>query len=219
MISDTHERWPENIPDGDILVHAGDHTMMGEPIPLIKAGERLRALPHKHKVIIAGNHDWGFEYNREQAEGYMGVGEDGLVYLENEGIELMGLKFWGSPVQPEFHSWAFNVERGEKIRKIWEQIPEGLDVLITHGPPRGILDTSIRGGEHCGCDDLLELVKFRKPRVHVFGHIHGGYGWTPESFGEDATQTTFYNASVVNEAYKVANAPWAMDFGRLRIKD
>ena len=210
-MSDTHNRWPVNIPDGDILVHAGDHTMMGEERELVLAGERVRALPHQFKVIIAGNHDWMFQTNRQTAENLMGVGQDGLVYLENEGIELMGLKFWGSPVQPTFCDWAFNVERGPDIQKYWDMIPTGLDVLITHGPPLNVLDLPgepyTKNGR-CGCQDLANAVQKKPPKVHVFGHIHGGYGMAIRP----GYHTTFYNASVVNEQYKVANKPFWTDF-------
>lgn len=216
FMSDTHDRWPApgEIPEGDILVHAGDHTMMGEDSPLIEAGYRLRQLPHKYKVFIAGNHDWMFQTNREYAKQAMGVGERGMIYLENEGIELMGLKFWGSPQQPEFNNWAFNVKRGPDIRKYWDMIPEGLDVLITHGPPRGVLDKSgFPPFESCGCDDLAVAVREKYPKVHVFGHIHGGYGMDITTPGKDEYhQTVFYNASLVNEQYKLTNKPFWTDF-------
>ena len=131
-----------------------------------------------------------------------------IRYLENGSCEFGGLKFWGSPVQPEFMDWAFNVKRGPDIKKYWDMIPDDTDVLITHGPPWGLLD-QIRPGrevEHLGCGELLKAVRRVKPKLHVFGHIHGGYG----SFKEGPTQ--FVNASLLNEAYRPVNAPIVVEF-------
>ncbi len=204
VLSDTHDRICA-VPDGDILIHAGDLTMMGRPNQIMAAAEWLRGLPHPHKIVIAGNHDWLFQTNPRMARSLLG---DGITYLENEGCEVMGLKFWGSPVTPTFFDWAFNVDRGAPIRKYWGNIPAGLDMLITHGPPHGILDQSVPHSnyEHCGCDDLLMTVQEKKPHVHVFGHIHGGRGM----YAND--DTIFYNASIVDEAYKVAHDPWVITF-------
>jgi predicted phosphohydrolase len=205
LISDTHDQYPQ-VPCGDILIHAGDLTMRGDAASIVKAGDWLRSLPHKHKVVIAGNHDFLFERNSGIALEYLG---SGIYYLENTGMFLEGLMIWGSPVQPEFCNWAFNVERGEAIRKYWDKIPYDLDILITHGPPRGILDQTVphRHTEHLGCDDLLMAVREKKPRVHVFGHIHGGYG----KHVSPVTKTQFYNAALLNEMYVWANAPWIID--------
>jgi Icc-related predicted phosphoesterase len=123
------------------------------------------------------------------------------IYLENSGTELAGLKIWGSPVQPEFNNWAFNVARGAAIRRYWQMIPASTDVLITHGPPYGILDTAHPTTAHLGCEELAEAVQQTRPRLHVFGHIHGGYGTAK------ANGTQFVNASVVDEAYHLVNAP------------
>src|SRR5271154_7136036 len=116
MISDTHERTCE-VPDGDILVHAGDLTMTGKMQKITDAGDWLRSLPHRHKIVIAGNHDWGFE--RRPREALAALGPQ-IHYLENDGIELENVKFWGSPVTPWFYDWAFNVRRGSDIRKYWD---------------------------------------------------------------------------------------------------
>lgn len=207
LISDTHEKIAP-VPSGDILIHAGDLTMMGRADKIVQAGNWLRSLPHKHKIIIAGNHDFMFERDRATALALLGPG---IIYLENELVTVEGLRIYGSPVQPWFCDWAFNVHRGAPIRKFWDLIPEDLDVLITHGPPRGILDTSSLKGEHCGCDDLLMAVKWKRPKVHVFGHIHGGYGTC--TIGP----TTFYNAAVLDEAYNAVHAPWVVkSLGRKR---
>jgi hypothetical protein len=103
---------------------------------------------------------------------------------------------WGSPYTPEFLNWAFMYPRGSSANRYWDQIPHGLDVLITHGPPFGILDQTAPGEQHLGCEELLKAVEEKKPRVHLFGYIHGGAGL----FENEATR--FVNAAYLNERYK-----------------
>src|SRR5208282_1908879 len=162
MISDTHGFKP-TVPDGDILVHAGDLTMRGSKTQVEDAGKWLNSLPHKHKIVIAGNHDWLFQKDLSLAKDL--IAGDGVEYLENSEVWVEGLKFYGSPVQPWFYDWAFNVPRGEAIREYWNRIPADTDVLITHGPPRGILDQANAklNTEHCGCDDLYEAIERVRP--------------------------------------------------------
>jgi Icc-related predicted phosphoesterase len=203
LIADTHEKHNAvQLPEGDVLVHAGDLTYRGDFQAVLEATNWLRRQPFKHKILVAGNHDFLFEEHPEKARELL----DGLIYLENESVTVEGVKFWGSPITPRFFDWAFNCDRAD-IFKYWDEIPGDTDVLITHGPPEGYLDQSAphKSSEHLGCRDLLNAVLRVKPKVHVFGHIHGGYGYA--RFQE----TQFYNASVVNEAYKVTNAPWVVE--------
>jgi Icc-related predicted phosphoesterase len=172
------------------------------------AGMWLRKQPHKHKVFVAGNHDWMFQRNRTMAlqllnNGIIGDGNGKISYLEDSGVTIEGLHIYGSPWQPTFFDWAFNLDRGAAIKHKWNLIPEGLDVLITHGPPLGIHDQSFPhlGSEHLGCEDLMAAVERAKPKMHVFGHIHGGYGKTQYE------NTLFINAAICNESYKPVNAP------------
>src|SRR5271168_1832891 len=215
FISDTHDlhdRMLMPVPDGDILIHAGDATSRGRMSEIAAAGVWLRSLPHKHKIFVAGNHDWMFENNRETAlqffnHGILGVGSGHVSYLEDSGIEIEGLKIYGSPWQPRFYDWAFNLDRGEAIKAKWDLIPEGLDILITHGPPMGIHDqiTPHLGSEHLGCEELMLAVERVKPKIHVYGHIHGGYGKT------QYVNTLFINAAICDEAYKPINEPIVVD--------
>jgi Icc-related predicted phosphoesterase len=131
-----------------------------------------------------------FESHPEKARSFL----TNAIYLENSGVELEGLKFWGSPVQPEFNSWAFNVKRGAAIRRYWDKIPMDTDVIVTHGPPFGILDQS--RSRHLGCEEFAKTVNKIVPRLNVFGHIHGGRGYF---LGKNGTQ--FVNASVLNDLY------------------
>jgi Icc-related predicted phosphoesterase len=176
-MADTHGQHARlDVPDGDILVHAGDLTGRGTRSELARVAEWLRSLPHRHKVIVAGNHDFAFQRTPEEARALF----HGLTYLEDEAVTLEGLRLYGSPWQPYFHNWAFNLRRGPDIDAKWQLIPEGLDVLITHGPPAGYGDLVLRhpvyGEERVGCEDLLRHLGRAKPRFHLCGHIHEDRG-------------------------------------------
>jgi Icc-related predicted phosphoesterase len=201
LISDTHEKHRKLVvPDGDVLVHAGDLTYRGDFLAVLEATQWLRSLPHKHKIVIAGNHDFLFETDPDKAHELL----DGLIYLENSSVVIEKFKFWGSPITPWFFDWAFNCDRKE-IHKYWDKIPNDTDVLITHGPPLTILDKAKPNGEGLGCYDLLNRVDVVRPKVHVFGHIHGGYGH------REFSGIKFFNASVVDEAYNLKNKPWEVE--------
>lgn len=198
-IADTHLDWNKvKVPDGDIFIHAGDWEAFFTQ-HISEFNRWLGKLPHKHKIVIAGNHD------KFVAENGCLVKEmiTNAIYLENSGCKVMGLKFWGSPITPRFGDWFFMKERGSSIRRYWDEIPMGTDVLITHGPPYGIMDyvPYSYGSHNVGCKDLLEVINKIKPKVHIFGHIHGGYGLQPSD------TTLFINASVMDESYTVVNKP------------
>lgn len=173
-VADTHLFHGELVvPDGDVFVHAGDLCRGGELDELREAAAWIAALPHRHKVIVAGNHDWAFAREPAAARALLG----GAIYLEDGEATIEGLRFWGSPWQPAFHDWAFNLPRGEALAAVWRKIPPGLDVLITHGPPAGIGDRSPVGGR-AGCADLRARLAEVAPRLHMFGHIHqDGGAW------------------------------------------
>jgi predicted phosphohydrolase len=184
-VSDTHSYHARTVvPDGDILVHAGDITRHGSLEDVESFDAWLGALPHRHKVVICGNHDFCFQEQPAKARAFI----TNAIYLEDSGCEVAGLTFWGSPWQPWFGGWAFNLPRGEDLAKVWAKIPARMDVLITHGPPEGILDTTNRG-DVVGCRDLMDRVRVVKPRLHVFGHIHEAAGLA------ELDGTTFVNAS------------------------
>ncbi|MFZ2886262.1 MAG: metallophosphoesterase family protein, partial [Minisyncoccia bacterium] len=192
------------VPEGDVFVHAGDLTFDGSLGEIGQELELIAELPHKHKVIIAGNHDWCFDnINRKRVE--KDCKNLGITYLRDEEVVIDGVRFYGSPWQPRFFDWAFNVDRGPKLAEIWAKIPDDTQVLITHGPPRGIGDPTYRDGR-VGCEDLLVRVKqLPKLLVHVFGHIHLGYG------GHREHGIKFVNASSCNERYNPVNPPIVVD--------
>jgi Icc-related predicted phosphoesterase len=202
MIADTHTFHELcTLPDGDVLIHAGDMALAGSIQEVQRCLDWLNKQPHKHIIAIAGNHDWAFQ----RFKGALQLGR--IIYLENSGISIEGKNFYGSPVSPSFCNWAFNADRGPAIKKYWDVIPDNLDVLITHGPPQGIADFQhpTFGSFNLGCADLMNQVEISKPKIHVFGHIHGGYGQ------KEYKGIKFYNASQVNEAYKIANKPWEVE--------
>lgn len=199
------------MPAGDVLILAGDvlrnYSANADADAAFQLNE-LRALDgycailgFNHTLLIAGNHDWVFQI-------YKGASRwlNHLTYLQDSGIEIEGVKFYGSPHQPWFFDWAFNQPRGgEALAYYWSLIPDDTEVLITHGPPFGILDKPFGRQESVGCELLLKRVKDIRPRLHCFGHIHGSYGC--EQIGE----TLFLNASLCNELYKPVNAPHVVD--------
>jgi Icc-related predicted phosphoesterase len=184
-----------------VLIHAGDLTNLGTEEELREALTWLGRLPHAHKVVIAGNHDHLFESDPQTAAALV---PKGVHYLEDSGLEIAGLRFWGSPVQPWFFGLAFNRERGADIARHWAMIPAGTDVLITHGPPYRHLD-AIGGFDHGGCEMLRRRVVEIGPQLHVFGHLHEGYG--TDFLG----RTMLVNAAICNEAGRPGNAPIVID--------
>jgi len=200
-ISDLHSYHPSPIPDGDVLIIAGDICDKGNLLEIFAYDDLFGDLPHPHTLVIAGNHDWPFVHmNKEQKHKLF----NHATYLEDEGVEIDGVKFWGSPWQPTYFDWAFNLPRGPKLAEVWAKIPSDTDVLITHGPPFGILDT-VKTGEHVGCEELSKALLQIKPKVHVFGHIHESYG-ALEKHG-----TTYINACLCNAHYQPENSPIVVD--------
>ena len=203
-ISDTHGLHGSlKIPNGDLLIHAGDLTRHGTLDDVREFNDFLSNLPHPHKIVIAGNHDLCFEKYRKACEEIL----TNCIYLQDQEVIIDGVKFYGSPWQPWFYDWAFNLERGPEIRAKWDLIPEDTDVLITHGPPYGIGDLTFHK-DNAGCQDLLEVVEKIKPKIHVFGHIHEGYGVTSNGV------TTFINASSCDHLYQPANPPVVYELKR-----
>jgi len=210
FISDTHNKHKHltskgmgNIlGSGDYLIHAGDCTSMGSKNEITQFLEWFSNTDFKHKIFIAGNHDFGFEQQTDIAQEYKDMG---VIYLFDNEVTIDGIKFYGSPWQPEFHNWAFNLPRGEELAQKWEQIPNDVDVLITHGPAYGILDYAPIGG-HVGCEELYRKIVEVKPKIHVCGHIHDGYGQKTMGGIE------FLNASVLNDRYEHAHKPIVVEY-------
>lgn len=209
-ISDTHNRAESvAIPDGDVLLHAGDLTMKGRWEELARAARWLGSLRERYRAVVAipGNHDLGAEGEPDETRELFEA--QGIVWLVDQPATIDGVTFYGSPWQPWFLDWAFNFPRyddGAQAREIWSRIPPETQVLITHGPPHGILDFVEPLGEHVGCPHLLAAIRERPAiRAHVFGHVHEGYGETREA------ETRFINASTCDQRYAAVNPPIAFE--------
>ena len=201
-VADTHLYHDELVvPDGDVFVHAGDLCRGGSVAELTAAARWIGGLPHALKIVIAGNHDWCFVREPAAARRVLG---DGVVYLEDSEHAAHGLRFWGSPWQPEFGGWAFNLPRGAALAEKWARIPVGVDVLISHGPPAGHGDRSW-SQQRTGCVDLRARVAVVRPRLHLFGHIHEAGG----AWSEDGT--TFVNCTT----WECERAPTVIDLDPL----
>lgn len=202
-ISDTHNQHDRlELPPGDVLIHAGDCSMRGRSAEIGAFLAWMASQPHRHKVVVAGNHDFLFEDRRDEARAMV---PPGVIYLENEGVTLDGVRFWGSPVTPTFDRWAF-MRSLATIGTCWDAISEDTEVLITHGPAHGVLDRVLPKGESVGCPKLRQALDIRlNPRLHVFGHIHEGYGRQVDG------NLISVNASVLDHRYLQVNAPVVVD--------
>lgn len=201
-LSDTHNLHEQiQVPKCDILIHAGDATGRGHLSEIIPFLNWLAKQDCKYKVLVPGNHDWGFE---KQPELYRNeCSERGISLLMDEMVDLDGLKIWGSPIQPYFCNWAFNRMPGTEIQKHWDMI-QPCDILVTHGPPKGFLDENMLG-QQCGCDQLLYKILEIRPRAHIFGHIHENNGL------KSYDGIKFYNVACCDERYRIAYQPMEID--------
>lgn len=221
LISDTHTKHdelsydPKDLPGGDLLIHAGDIMNSGRnPVDINQFCKWFDGLEqYDTKVFIAGNHDRMFENVPEQAMEIVNSYKN-IEYLQDDRLDLWDQDdqqtvIYGTPWQPEFYSWAFNLPKGGPgLMSKWEAIPKDTDILITHGPPQDHLDVSgpPYNEPHLGCALLREKVDEQPPKIHVFGHIHGGYGYKFHN------GTHFFNASILNERYEYVNRPVTFDW-------
>jgi Icc-related predicted phosphoesterase len=226
ILSDTHTKHGlipmEDLPGGDLLLHAGDIMNSGYNKHDIHSFctwfQSLKQ--YEDKVFIAGNHDRLFENEPYEVQGYL-KDYPLIDYLQDEQLTLYGdgpngdmpennIRIYGSPWQPEFFNWAFNLPKnGPGLMSKWEAIPDNTDILITHGPAFGTLDTvKGRPWDNLGCELLAQRVKVVKPRLHVFGHIHSGRGY----MFKDGTH--FFNAAVLDEQYEYTQKPMTFDWDK-----
>lgn len=222
LLSDTHNQHGKfECPGGDILLHSGDFTGRGTAQEVEQFMLWMEMQDYSHKVVIPGNHDWDLEKNFDFWQ--KKFAEKGIHLLNDSGVTLRGIqdgdgepyeiKVWGSPVQPWFHSWAFNRHIDKKlankqhpwIKPHWDMIPEGTEILLTHGPPHLILDKVVRGGLDVGCPHLAKRVEELGIALHLFGHIHEGRGF---HYGP---KTTYVNGSSLDEMY------WPADNRPMRV--
>lgn len=207
-ISDTHGLYRNvKLPDGDILVHAGDWTNEDDYFTVRDFLTWMEEQPHPYKIIVPGNHQTWVEANLPHFIELCAAVAPSVIYLNDSGVTIDGLKVWGSGYTPEFCDYAFNVQRGPHIQRHWDMIPSDTEFLITHGPPLGTLDVTrygARAGGHYGCGNLAMTIRERLKslKAHVFGHFHGPHGQVETKDG-----VTYINASVVDESYTLKSEP------------
>jgi Icc-related predicted phosphoesterase len=205
-ISDTHGNHDQlKVPnDIDIVIFSGDGANYRDPIENLKEYNKFfywfKNLPIEYKILIAGNHDTCIEANLFDKREFK---LNGIEYLENSGLIINNINFWGSPITPTFNDWSFMKSR-HKIYKVWDMIPTSTDVLITHGAPKGVLDLTEnhkRQLEMVGCSNLNKQVFKRiKPKLHLFGHIHNRHKNVYNNNGIlTINNITFSNASLVQD--------------------
>jgi hypothetical protein len=226
LISDTHTKHrylDADLPGGDILIHAGDFMSSG--YDFVEAREFFKWFDeidnYNTKIFIAGNHDRIMENDPEWAKNALAEHKT-IEYLQDSQLTVYydghngdmpeeNVRIYGSPWQPWFYDWAFNLPRnGEELKAKWDAIPTNTDILITHGPAWGFLDdVEGRRGQHLGCELLAKRIETIRPKIHVCGHIHSGYGHYFDGY------THFFNAAVLNERYKYAQAPWHFEWNNI----
>jgi hypothetical protein len=222
VISDTHTKHGliplTDLPGGDLIICAGD---------IMNSGYNRNDIwdfchwfnlldQYQDKLFIAGNHDRMFENHPEDVKEWVDKFGN-IIYLQDDGYDIYDLdtdtstKIYGSPWQPEFYAWAFNLPKnGIQLAGKWEAIPNNTDILITHGPAFGTLDTVAgRPWDNLGCELLAQRIEVIKPKIHVCGHIHSGYGYV----FKDGTH--FFNAAVLDEQYEYTQKPMTFDWDHI----
>ena len=205
-ISDTHSLHRQvEVPEGDVLVVAGDVTREGEIESVYDLAIWLAGLPHAHKVIIPGNHDFCFDVSHRRFDGWakrmLEERRPNIHFLLDSARTLLGYRFYGSPWVPNLSGWAF-YDRG---RDMFRDAPTDVEVLVTHGPPWLARDSDDKGHFHYGSGALAAYSQ-RCPKLllHVFGHVHEGYG---KDVPGDGRGPILVNACSLNRAYECVNAP------------
>ena len=216
VISDIHnlyDEYPNNYkwPDGDVVIIAGDFLNTGNINELSPFIKWFKKLPYKKKIICAGNHDVCLDESfdkmkigvREYAENEL---NEHFIYLRDKSIKINDISIYGTPWQPLFNNWAFNINDTENELYIkYKNIPKKIDILITHCPPYGILDKTSKYGSSLGSKMLYKRIQEIEFKYSIFGHIHGSYGTLIDNkFNNDRM---YINASACNENYIILNKP------------
>lgn len=209
FISDTHNKHNQlNLIGGDILIHCGDISSNGQPHMIENFCKWFSQIEnYTTKIFIAGNHDWLFQTDPDKAKEI--VYSYNIHYLFDQLIEINGIKIYGTPWQPQFCNWAFNLPRnGDELKRVWDRVPYDTDILITHGPSFGNLDIVKGQFDNIGCELLRMRIDEIKPKIHTCGHIHTGYGYKFNGY------THMFNASVLNEQYVYTQPPRTIDWDK-----
>jgi Icc-related predicted phosphoesterase len=201
LISDTHTLHREvDVPRCEILIHAGDICFNGRGAGVLDDfAEWLSEQPAQHRVIVPGNHDGPIMQEPDMWRKRLSV----ATLLINEIVTIEGIRIWGSPVT-KLADVPFGIPDENERERLYSTIPPDTDILVTHGPPLGVLDYG------SGCAALRRAVMRVKPKLHVFGHVHGGYGTRPTQ------HTLFVNASTLDEDGAPSHSPVSLNLNRNR---
>lgn len=216
-VSDTHNQLGDiTIPPGDIFLHCGDFTLKGTIKEVQSFVKSLNKLPHLQKFVIAGNHDLCLDYGcvglkpaltTEYVSQARQLLSTACVYLENSGAEAFGYYIYGSPYIPKENKAAFTIPRkSPELATIRSQLPGNAHILMTHCPPRGYHDYSIKHRKPVGDDQLASHIHSTRPVLSVFGHIHEGYGNRVTDWGG-----VIANVAACNREFQAVNAPLVVD--------
>ena len=229
LLSDTHGFHRKvKIPPGDVLIHCGDFTSHGREADVRDFNEWVGTVPCPVRLCIAGNHDWAMtRFKHDQFNHYGSVFSrdrqaeltSNFTYLCDSGITIEGIKFWGSPVTPQFCDWAFMLDGDSNRAHHWKRIPDDTNVLITHGPARGILDANVRG-ELCGDEQLRQRAgQLAGLKLHCSGHIHESYNSKDvvniADYAHSGNSYYAVNCSILDEHYSIKNKPVVIDYEEL----
>ena len=204
LLADTHGFHRNvRVPDGDLLIHAGDFTNFSKSkTEIVDFNAWLGELPHRNRIVSPGNH----EYFLESDPGNRSRLSNATVLI-NESAEIEGFRIWGSPITP-LYGGAFGRSSTADRKRAYAEIPYGTDILITHGPPYGILDVAPNSTLQAGCRELFDAVMRVRPRLHVFGHIHGAHGIV------HTDSTIFVNAALLGPQGEIDKAPIVLRLSR-----
>lgn len=201
LFGDTHELHREvEVPAGDILICVGDFTMFSKNLSAIEDfNEWLGELPHRHKIVVPGNHEFFLESNPERRSLL-----DNAHVLIDEGIEIEDLNIYGSPMTPLYGA-AFGKSSAKDRKRHWSKVPDRTHVLVTHGPPFGLLDRPSVQAEPMGDPELRNRVReLHSLKLHVFGHVHGAHGAVEQD------GVTFANVALMGHLGDLVQAPTVM---------
>lgn len=208
LLSDTHTLHEHLVvPPCDVLIHAGDFCGKGTAAEAADFLDWFAQQPARHHVLVAGNHD---RFCEQDPTGFRQLfyltarryAVRSMHYLQGSGVTIDGHKIWGSPITPTYFDWSFMCDRGEEIADHWDRIPLETSILVTHGPPLGVGDRN-RMGEPVGCADLLRRVSEVAPKLHVFGHVHEGFGM----YYDPDLGTQFVNAAMLSADHERLHRP------------
>lgn len=217
FISDTHGRHSEitklygELPNVDMIIHSGDCTRYGEFDETDLFLDWYSKQNAKHKVLIAGNHD--FVFQNQDRKNLLLANNPTITYLEDEFVNIDGIGIYGSPWSPIYGMWAFMKHRNNDMDEVWRKVPTdgSVDILVTHTPRYGRMDVSVRGNYNVGCEMLANRINDIHPKVHVFGHIHECGGMIKDETEVPLEGMVSLNASLLNIRYTLENPIWVWE--------